>query len=224
MTSFSTSGNDHGLVPSDQALIIAMGEKQTVCMRRTHSSPVFEPLEADNGRLMEPVFERIYDADGPSKSGAYPPPPEELWEAEVKFEFETPLSAAYARIEFEQAVEVSQYMAARAQINPGVVDLVDHDAMDRSAIKAIAPQAWIRNEDDVERERNDREEQAVQRERADARQEDGLVPVAPLRPHQHTPGEEPRREGDAEVDAHALRDVEVIAPRHNSQVFIEDEL
>lgn len=126
------------------------------------AAPVFEPMEADNGRLMEPVFERIYDAEGPNKSGAYPPPPEEMWEAEANFEFETPLTAAYARIEFEKAMEVTQYMAARVQLNPGVVDLVDHDAMDRAAIIAIAPQSWIRNEDDVERERQAQEEQANQ--------------------------------------------------------------
>lgn len=126
------------------------------------ASPVFEPLEADNGRLMEPIFERIYDAEGPNKSGGYPPPPEELWDAEVSFEFETPLSAAYARIEFEKAMEVTQYVAARIQINPGIIDLIDHDVMDRAAITAIAPQTWVRNEDDVERERTAKEEQAQQ--------------------------------------------------------------
>lgn len=126
------------------------------------ASPVFEPMEADNGRLMEPVFERIYDAEGPTKTGGYPPPPEELWEAQVDFEFETPLSAAYARIEFEKAMEATQYIAARVQINPGIVDIIDHDAMDRAALTAIVPQSWVRNEDDVDRERSDREERAAQ--------------------------------------------------------------
>lgn len=126
------------------------------------AAPVFEPLEADNGRLMEPVFERIYDAAGPGKSGALPPPPEELWDAEVDFEFETPLSAAYARIDFEKALEASQYMAARVQFNPGVVDLLDHDEMDRAALTAIVPQAWIRPMDDVERDREEQQQQAVE--------------------------------------------------------------
>lgn len=126
------------------------------------AAPVFEPLEADNGRLMEPVFERIYDADGPTKSGAYPPPPEELYDAEVRFEFETPLSAAYARIEFEKALEASQYMAARVQFNPGVVDLVDHDAMDRAALKAIVPQGWIKPVEDVAREREESQQTALE--------------------------------------------------------------
>ena len=130
------------------------------------ASPVFEPLEADNGRLMEPVFERIYDASGPEKSGAYPPPPKELWDAEVKFEFETPLSAAYARMEFEKALEATQYMAARVQFNPGVVDLVNHDEMDRSALKAIAPQSWIKSMEDVERDREEGQQQLIEAEGA----------------------------------------------------------
>ncbi len=126
------------------------------------ASPVFEPMEADNGRLMEPIFERIYDVSGPTKSGGYPEPPEELWEAEVDFEFETPLSAAYARIEFEKAMEATQYLAARVQLNPGVMDLIDHDTMDRAALTAIVPQSWVRNEDDVEREREEREQMMQQ--------------------------------------------------------------
>lgn len=126
------------------------------------AAPVFEPLEADNGRLMEPVFERIYDADGPGKSGAYPPPPDELVGAEVKFDFKTPLSQAYDRLEFEKAREANVYIAERAQANPGVVDLIDQDAMDRAALKAILPQAWVRPIKDVEEERAEKQKQQMQ--------------------------------------------------------------
>lgn len=108
------------------------------------AAPVFEPLEADNGRLLEPVFERAYDAEGPGKSGAFQPPPQVLVGAEVKFDFDTPLSAAYARLEFEKAGEVHGYIVERSQTNPGVVDLIDQDAMDHAALKAIAPQTWVR--------------------------------------------------------------------------------
>lgn len=125
------------------------------------AAPVFEPMEADNGRLLEPVFERIYDADGPAKSGAYPPPPDELVDAEVKFEFDTPLSAAYARIEFEKAVEAHEYMTARAQLNPGVTDLVDQDEMDRAALSAILPQRWVRSVKDVYKARVEKQEEQM---------------------------------------------------------------
>lgn len=126
------------------------------------AAPVFEPLEADNARLLEPTFERLYDMYGPAKSGVYDSPPEEVWDAEVGFEFETPLTAAYARIEFEKALEATQYMATRVQFNPGVVDHVDHDAMDRAALKAVVPQSWIRSTEDVEQQREESEQQQIE--------------------------------------------------------------
>lgn len=126
------------------------------------AAPVFEPLEADNGRLLEPVFERSYDANGPGKSGAYPPPPEELVGAEVKFDFDTPLSAAYARLEFEKAGEVHMYIVERSQTNPGIVDLIDQDAMDHSALTAVAPQTWVRPMADVNKARQERDQRKAQ--------------------------------------------------------------
>jgi len=126
------------------------------------AAPVFEPLEADNGRLLEPVFERAYDSAGPGKSGAYAPPPEELIDAEVKFDFDTPLSAAYARLEFEKAGEAHQYIMERSQTNPGVVDLIDQDAMDHAALTAILPQTWVRPMAEVNKAREVKDQQKMQ--------------------------------------------------------------
>lgn len=126
------------------------------------AAPIFEPMEAENGELMEAVFERIYDADGPGKSGGFEPPPDELIDAEVKFEFETPLSAAYRRLKYEQAVQANQYIASRIQINPDVVDLIDHDEMDREAFEAIVPAGWILKRDEVEEIREQKQQQQVQ--------------------------------------------------------------
>jgi hypothetical protein len=125
------------------------------------AAPVFEPMEAENGELMEGVFERVYDADGPGKTGGFAEPPEELMGAEIKFEFETPLSSAYRRMKFEQAVEVNQYIATRVQANPGILDLVDQDEMDREAFQAIIPQGWIRKQDEVEEIREEKQKQQM---------------------------------------------------------------
>ena len=125
------------------------------------AAPIFEPMEAENGELMEAVFERIYDADGPTKSGGFADPPDVLLEGEVKFEFETPLSSAYRRMKFEQAREANAYIAERVQLNPGIVDLIDHDEMDREALKALVPQSWVRREEDVEATREQKQQEQL---------------------------------------------------------------
>lgn len=121
-----------------------------------NAAPVFEPMEAENAQLMEGVFERIYDADGPDKSGGFEPPPEELEGADVKFEFETPLSEAYRRLKVDKALEADGYIMTRIQTNPGVVDLIDMDQMDRDALKAILPAKSLRKVEDVEATRAER--------------------------------------------------------------------
>lgn len=125
------------------------------------AAPVFEPMEAENGELMEGVFERVYDADGPGKSGGFASPPDDLVGAEVKFEFETPLSSAYKRMKYEQAVEANAYVMQRAQVNPGVVDLVDQDAMDRAALEALVPPSWVRKKEDVAAAREEKARQQM---------------------------------------------------------------
>lgn len=128
-----------------------------------NAAPVFEPMEAENSQLMEGVFERIYDADGPGKSGGFDEPPEELVGADIKFEFETPLSEAHRRLKVEKAMEANGYIAQRMATNPAIVDLVDMDEMDGEALKAILPAKAIRKPEDVQATREDRaQREAVQ--------------------------------------------------------------
>ena len=123
------------------------------------AAPVFEPMEAENASLMEGVFERIMDADGPGKWGGFDPPPEELEGCEVKFEFETPLSEAHRRMKVEKAQEANAYIQSRIATNPGIVDLVDQDEMDREALAAILPAKAMRKRDDVDDIRDEKEQQ-----------------------------------------------------------------
>lgn len=125
------------------------------------AAPIFEPMEAENGELMEAVFERIMDAEGPGKFGGFMEPPEELLGAEIKFEFETPLSSAYRRLKYEQAVEANAYIAQRVQLNPGIVDLINQDEMDRASFEAIVPQSWILKESEVEDLREQKQQQQM---------------------------------------------------------------
>ncbi len=118
------------------------------------AAPIFEPMEAENAQLMDGVFERIRDADGPANPwGGFEEPPEELLGAEVRFEFETPLTEAKRKLLSEQARVANAYIAERVQLNPGIVDLIDQDEMDRAALEGIGPAKWLRNREDVEADR-----------------------------------------------------------------------
>lgn len=140
-----------------------------------NAAPVFEPMEAENSQLMEGVFERIYDADGPGKTGGFEEPPEELFGAEIKFEFETPLSEAHRRLKVEKAMEANGYIAQRMGTNPAIVDLIDQDEMDREALKAILPAKAIRKLEDVEASREDRAEREAMQQAATLALEAGGV-------------------------------------------------
>jgi Bacteriophage head to tail connecting protein len=131
------------------------------------AAPVYEPMEQENSQLMEGVFERIMDGDGPSgpetgKWGAFPPPPDELLEAnaEVKFDFDTPMSEAYRRLKLEKAQEANAYIQSRLATNPDIVDLVDQDVMDGDALASVLPAKAMRRLEDVEAIRAEKQQKA----------------------------------------------------------------
>jgi hypothetical protein len=122
---------------------------------------------------MEGVFERIMDGDGPSgvetgKWGGFSPPPDELIElgAEVKFEFDTPMSEAYRRLKLEKAQEANAYIQSRIATNPDIVDLVDQDEMDSEALKAVLPAKAMRKREDVDAMRQEKQQKALMEQAA----------------------------------------------------------
>lgn len=129
------------------------------------AAPIYEPMEQENAQLMEGVFERVMDADGPGKWGGFAEPPDVLMEAaseggvEIKFEFETPLSEAHKRLKLEKAMEANGYITQRLATNPDIVDLVDQDEMDSEALKAILPAKAIRKREDVASIREEKTQQ-----------------------------------------------------------------
>jgi Bacteriophage head to tail connecting protein len=147
------------------------------------AAPIFEPMENENGQLMEGVFERIYLAHGPGKSGGFAPPPEELQNAEIKFEFETPLSEAYRRMAFDKAVETTDYQEKRASVgDTSVGDMIDADEMNRDALEAIGKAKWLLPPEEVAARREQRQQQELMAQLADKAIEAskaGLLPKAP---------------------------------------------
>lgn len=137
------------------------------------AAPIYEPMEQENSQLMEGVFERIMDGDGPSgvetgKWGGFSPPPDELIElgAEVKFEFDTPMSEAYRRLKLEKAQEANAYIQSRIATNPDIVDLVDQDEMDSEALKAVLPAKAMRKREDVDAMRQEKQQKALMEQAA----------------------------------------------------------
>lgn len=118
------------------------------------AAPIFEPMEAENGALMEAVFERALDADGPANPwGAFEEGPDELAGAQVRFEFETPLSIAFRKLRSERARAVNAYIMERMQTRPEIVDLIDHDELDRAALEGIGEATWLVDQKEVDERR-----------------------------------------------------------------------
>jgi hypothetical protein len=111
------------------------------------ASPIIEPMENENALLLDACFERALD------KGAFAQPPDELDGAEVRFEFETPVSIAKRKLEAQKAQGVVNYLGAQAELKPGAMDLVDWDELNRSAIRGIGDIKWLRDPKDVEANR-----------------------------------------------------------------------
>lgn len=133
------------------------------------AAPIFEPMEAENGLLMDAVFERALDADGPANPwGAFEEGPDELAGAQVRFEFETPLSIAFRKLRAEKARAVNAYLMERVQTRPEIVDLIDHDELDRAALEGIGEATWLVDQAVVEERRQQKAMAAAAADAANA--------------------------------------------------------
>ena len=94
------------------------------------AAPVFEPMEADNSELCEGIFSLLlHEFD--NRQGAFLPPPEELQDADVKFEFETPMVDAQRKREVAKVRELHAVVSEAAQLYPDAPKHVRWDkAMD----------------------------------------------------------------------------------------------
>jgi hypothetical protein len=129
------------------------------------AAPLFEPMEAENAMLMDSVFKR---AMAKGAFGAVLPDgsidglPEALSEADIDFEFETPLSDALRKLkaaQFDQVLgRVTALIATQHPEAMDAIDNVDFDEALRDAMEGIAPAKWQRKKDDVDAIREQRAE------------------------------------------------------------------
>ena len=137
-------------LPSDKDMT-AYETRERVAEYIRSAGPIFEPFEADNARMLENVFEMKWRfTEVANKAGRYGPfgdlseVPEELRGADVEFEFDTPISMAYARQKALRARETLEYVAMGAKVDPSTVDNYDLDKIARDGGTGIGGEAgWI---------------------------------------------------------------------------------
>lgn len=108
-------------------------------MMVNEASPVFEPMEADNARQQDMVFELS------AAKNAFPPPPQELLErgGRVDWEFETPVSVALKKLRAMRANEVVENVRQAREVHPTYGKHVNWDEMEREQLSGIGPENWI---------------------------------------------------------------------------------
>lgn len=131
------------------------------------AAPIFEPMEAENAMLMDSVFQRAM-AKGAFgailEDGTIDGLPERLSEADIEFEFETPLSDALRKlkaVQFDQLMgRVSMLLSSQHPEAVGAIDNVDFDTALRDAMDGLAPAKWQKKRDEVEAIREQKAEAA----------------------------------------------------------------
>lgn len=110
--------------------------------------PLFEPMERDyNGQLCEHTFELMIHASPELRRSI----PKSLSEAELTFQFESPLHDAIEKVKVGQFMEATQILATAVQLDPSVALIVDNKKATRDVLGAAVPADWLRTEADVER-------------------------------------------------------------------------
>lgn len=113
------------------------------------AAPIFEPMENDNAAMMS----RTYSIADRWRS--FLPRPPKLSKAEVRYDFETPVSLALKRLRSQQAMQavavVERFGALELSFGKTrAYKRVDVDRMLKDAVRGIGPQNWIRDDREAE--------------------------------------------------------------------------
>lgn len=156
--------NALGLPPRGGPDMTAFEVGQRVQEYIRQATPLFEPMEPEyNGGLCEITFETLF------REGAFGPVsdiPESLSNADVQFRFESPLTEAVERQKGQTFLEAQGMLAAAAQSDPSVMEIMDFGETLRDVLEGVGvPTKWTRSKDEVDAAR---EAQAQQQAMAQA--------------------------------------------------------
>lgn len=120
------------------------------------AAPVFEPIEADYARMMDSCFELSRTAHGPNDPwGVFLPAPEQLQGGQTQFEFITALTNEFTKLRRLQYMDVQAQKQALVEMGDPAADYIN---MDKAVADSLAnfPPEWLREEDEVQRVRDER--------------------------------------------------------------------
>lgn len=134
------------------------------------STPVFQPMEADNARLMDIVFSKV------SAKNAYPPPPKALVDqGEAEWEFETPVTRSLRKARAMKAQQILTVIGANKEMFPELGKQLNVVEMEREMLAGMGPENWIKPREVAEQDAAI-EQQAM----AEAQEEQDLMAAAEI--------------------------------------------
>lgn len=110
------------------------------------ATPIFEPMEADNATMMG----RQYDIA--NRWRAFAQKPKALERADVRHEFETPISLALRRLRAQQGVQVVSAVGSIAELEANygktaAFRRIDWPQLQKDMIAGIGPKNWMLDEE-----------------------------------------------------------------------------
>jgi hypothetical protein len=124
------------------------------------AGPVFGRLESD---YIGPMIDRVYNLM--ARAEAFPPAPEYLEGADIKFEYESPIEKARKQVEAAAAARALEVLTPYIQGKPDILDNFDLDQMSRDVGEAHGmKQTWLKPVESVKQEREARAQMMAQQE------------------------------------------------------------
>lgn len=122
--------------------------------------PLFEPMESEyNGQLCEKTWDLMMNANAFGPPGSWP---RELSGMEMRWQFDSPLTAANKRQDTITFQESAQLLSLAASIDPSLKSAVNVKQAFRDALWGIGAKAtWVRSEEEAQ-QIEDQEREAMQ--------------------------------------------------------------